>query len=256
MKKLIIILIAVPFILSSCNRDPYADFFVSMSVVDVGEAVYFTNNSIDADDFEWDFGDGTGTYSFDASHIYTEHGTFTVKLFAYNGNRVSRATATVTVLFPTTLDIIVKEYWDEYLVEGASVLLYPTLTDWNEQENDEGEAFTNQYGWTSFSNLNTQRYYVDVWEDNHDNYTLAAEENGIVWIETHVLYPNEINEFVAYVDYYTDGKKSGTLRDRNRRIVKLEYVGHRKFEDKQASIEESIRKHKEQRASQMELLGK
>jgi hypothetical protein len=37
--------------------------------------------------------------------------------------------------------------------------------------------------------------------------------------------------------------------------VKLEYAGHRKYEDKQASIEETIRKHKQLRASQIELSG-
>ena len=146
-------------------------------------------------------------------------------------------------------------YWDEYEVENASVILYGSLADWNNEYNPLVEGFTNQYGWTSFSNLNEQRYYVDVWEANHDNYTLAAEEGGVVWIETHVLVPNSINEFIAYVDYYPDGKKSETTRDRSRRIVKLEYQGSRKYEDKLESVGTKTALHKNLRARQIEELG-
>ncbi|MCK4749884.1 MAG: PKD domain-containing protein, partial [Bacteroidales bacterium] len=85
MKKLAYFILAIPIIMASCSRDPIADFFVSRNIVDVGEVIYFTNNSIDADYFEWDFGDGTRQNSFDASHIYTEEGSYNVSLFAYNG---------------------------------------------------------------------------------------------------------------------------------------------------------------------------
>ena len=191
MKKLLIILIAVPFILSSCYREPLADFFVSRNVVDAGEVVYFTNNSLDADHFKWDFGDGTRAFTFDASHIYTYDGTYIVTLFAFNGNHVAdKAVTTVNVLYPTSLEVTVLEYYDEYEVVDASVILYNTYEDWLDEYNPLVEGFTNQFGWTTFSNLEPQMYYVDVWEANHNNYTLADED--ILWIETHVLVPNEI----------------------------------------------------------------
>ena len=144
------------------------------------------------------------------------------------------------------------EYWDDYEVEGASVYLYGTYDDWLAQPDPIAEAFTNQFGWTSFSNLNVQRYYLDVWEDNHDNYTLADED--VAWIETDVLIPNEINHFIAYVDYYADAKKSQATRDRSRRIVKLEQYSKREYLDKMESIEAKIAERKELRARQIELL--
>ena len=255
MKKLIIILIAVPFVLSSCYREPYADFFVSRNVVDVGEVIYFTNNSIDADRFEWDFGDGTRAYSFDASHIYTYDGNFTVSLFAFSGNHmVDKAVTEITVLFPTTLEVTVLEYWDEYEVSDASVILYNTYDDWLDQYNPLVEGFTNQFGWTSFSNLQVQRYYVDVWEDNHDNYILADED--VAFIETHVLVPNELNYFIAYVDYYEDAKKSEAPRDRNRKLMKLEQVGEREYMDKRDAIEKKTEERKKLRDKQIEIIGK
>ena len=254
MKKFIMFLIAAQLILSSCYRDPYADFFVSRNVVDVGEAVFFTNNSMDADRFEWDFGDGTKAYTFDASHMYTYDGTFTVTLLAFSGNRmVDKAVATIHVLFPTTLEVTVLEYYDEYSVMDASVILYSTYDDWLDQYDPLVEGFTNQFGWTSFSHLNAQRYYVDVWEADHDNYTLAGEDVG--WIETHVLVPNEINYFIAYVDYYAPEKKSETVRDRSRRLMEIEKVSERQYRDRLESIQEKISERKALRAKQIEILG-
>jgi len=254
MKKFIIFLITVPFVLNSCYRDPYADFFVSRNVVDIGETVFFTNNSMDADHFEWDFGDGTRAYTFDANHIYTYDGTFTVSLFAFSGNRmVDKAVTTITVLFPTTLEVTVLEYYDEYEVVDASVILYNTYDDWLDEYNPLVEGFTNQFGWTSFSNLRAQRYYVDVWEANHDNYILADEDVG--WIETHVLVPNDINYFIAYVDYYVDEKKSEMSRDRSRKLMKIESVSKREYLDKLESIEAKIRERQELQAKQIKMLG-
>ena len=61
------------------------------------------------------------------------------------------------------------EYYDEYPVQDASVLLYGSLADWEAADEYYAivEGFTNQYGETVFTNLNTQRYYIDVWEEQH-----------------------------------------------------------------------------------------
>ena len=244
MKKLAYIILIVPLIISSCSQKPIADFFVSRNTVDVGEIIYFTNNSVDADYFEWDFGDGTRTNSFDASHIYTEEGIYTVTLFAYNGRHwVDKAMSTVHVLFPTSLEVIVLEYYDEYPVQDASVLLYNTLDDWIDEYNPLVEGFTNQYGETVFSNLNSQRYYIDVWEAQHHNYWLAEED--VKWIETHVLVPNEMNTFFAYVDFVEQTYKSSGERDRSVvKLRKLEQVDRRMYEDKLESIKQKTAERK------------
>lgn len=251
MKKLRYLLLAVPLIMASCNRDPIADFFISRNIVDVGETVYFTNNSYDADYFEWDFGDGTRSTAFDSHHLYSESGIYNVTLFAFNGQRVDKAVARVEVLYPTSLEVIVLEYFDEYAVQDASVLLYGSLQDWNDEYNPLVEGFTNQYGEVIFSNLNSQRYYIDVWEQEHHNYWLAEE--SVEWIETHVLVQNELNTFFAYVDWVEpEPMKSSAIgsiegsTERNRsvmRVQKLEKVDARKFEEKK----ESIRKKMEER---------
>ena len=44
--------------------------------------VFFENESINADSYEWDFGDGTTGIATDESHVYTEPGTYTIRLVA------------------------------------------------------------------------------------------------------------------------------------------------------------------------------
>lgn len=214
MKRLAIILSIIPLIFSACIERPEAGFFTSNVVVEVGEPVYFTNNSFDAVYFEWDFGDGAFTDEPNPIHTYTATGTYDVTLSAWSKNdRVDRAYQDITVLYPTTLEIIVKEYYDEYRVANANVRLYPTYDDWLDETNMVIEGNTNQNGKVIFSRLQPAVYYVDVWEAQHNNFTLADED--IDWIRIPQLVANDINSFVAWVDY--DPSK-GTERDRSDKI--------------------------------------
>lgn len=210
--------------LSACIERPEAGFFTSDVVVEVGEPVYFTNNSLDALYFEWDFGDGSFTDEPNPIHNYTASGIYNVTLSARSRNNyVDRAYQDITVLFPTTLEIIVKEYYDEYLVQNANVRLYPTYNDWLDEINMVAEGYTNQNGKVIFSRLQPVVYYADVWESEHNNYTLADED--VNWIRIPRLIANDINRFAAWVDYVPN---KGIERDRNSKIP----AKNRKFFEK------------------------
>jgi len=231
MKKLIYFILTVPFIIISCGREPYADFYVSRTECEVGDIVYFTNNSLDADFFEWDFGDRTISFDYSPTHIYQASGFYTVSLTAFAGDRVfDKAFVTIHVLLPTSLEITVLEYYNEYSVSDASVILYNTLDDWWDEYNPLIEGFTNQHGIVTFSNLYPQRYYVDVWEEYHNNWILAEEDFG--FIETDILIPNEMNYFIAWVDYVPPTKKSDGRPEKSIRVLKLEKVDKRVYNDK------------------------
>ena len=155
---------------------------------------------------------------------------------------VDKATTTIEVLFPTSLEVTVLEYYDEYAVADASVILYQTLDDWYDEYNPLVEGFTNQYGVTTFSNLQPQRYYVDVWETNHHNYILADEDVG--FIETDPLIPNEMNYFIAWVDYVGPALKSEAKRDKSLKIIKMEKLNKRAYKDKLESTEKKIQERR------------
>jgi hypothetical protein len=129
------------------------------------------------------------------------------------------ASITIDVKIPTLLEIEVLEYYEEYPVAGASVIVYPTLTDWENETNYVNEGFTDADGKVVFSDLDNIVYYVDVWEATHDNYTLKEEDIG--FIRTPEIMPNKINRFIAYVDIADHGKGEGR-RNGTMVIKKLE----------------------------------
>lgn len=217
MKKSIYLLLTLPIFLFSCQRAPVASFVVSDITVLEDEDVYFTNSSLDAAIFEWDFGDGAFASAPNVVHSYDQSGVYNVKLTVWskNGNKRDEAYQTITVIKPAILEVEVLEYYDEYAVTGASVILYPTYQDWLDETNMIEEAFTDQDGFVVFTYLMPGRYYVDVWEANHDNYTLAEED--IAFIETDFL-SGGLNYFLAYVDYYVT-TKSKVERSRDLRGV-------------------------------------
>jgi PKD repeat protein len=244
-KRIFYLFLALPFILLSCESNPEAHFRVDRAAPEVGQDVHFTNDSHNAKRFEWDFGDGYGSSEENPVHYFDASGTFEVVLTVYSKSGLSdEAYMTINVKIPTLLEIEVVEWYDEYSVEGASVRLYPTLPDWEAETNVQSEGFTDEDGFVVFSHLGPYVYYVDVWEQNHDNYTLASEDVG--FIRTPEIMPNKINRFIAWVDYVVHTKGDGT-RDRKPVIKKLERKAGDKsrisneFEDWQTLYDKSIK---------------
>lgn len=214
MKNILYISLILPLILFSCELSPRAYFSASPGDPVVGEDVWFTNESENAVDYEWDFGDGFISYDLNPIHKYTASGPYTVILKAWSsGGLKDEASLTLDVKIPTLLEIEVLEYYEQYPVEGASVILYPTLTDWENETDMINEGFTDSEGKVVFADLENIVHYVDVWEETHDNYTLKEEDVG--FIRTPEIMPNKINRFIAYVDYVEHGKgigrRSGTM---------------------------------------------
>jgi PKD repeat protein len=212
MKRLLIILPILSLVLAGCYREPYADAYITPSLAFVGEDIHFTNASVNTDYVEWDMGDGTTSSAYNVNHFYYDPGSYYVNLRAFgHSNGVSVASFVVDVI-GSEIEIVVKEFFDEYYVEGASVVLYATYDDWLNFENPVGEEqFSNQYGECYFSNLSYHKYYVDVWEASHDNWYLG-EDNPEQWIETQQLPGGWDHTFIAYVNYYEPtAKKSASL---------------------------------------------
>jgi PKD repeat protein len=213
MKRILYLTFILPFFIASCELIPEAGFYVDVIEPEVGQEVYFTNDSYNAARYEWDFGDGSFSDVENPVHVYNGTGTYQVKLTAYSRSGLSdEAFQTITVMIPTLLEIEVLEYFDKYPVENASVVLYPTLSDWDAERNSITEGFTDQEGIVVFSGLDAFVYYLDVWEQNHNNYALRDED--VNFIRTPQVKLHQINRFTAYVDY-TGGKGAGSvIRDR------------------------------------------
>jgi PKD repeat protein len=226
MKRIFYLSVILPFFLLACERTPEAHFSVDKIEPEVGQDVFFTNESNNAVEFEWDFGDGFISSDANPVHVFTGTGSFEVILTVYSGSGLSdKASITIDVKIPTLLEIEVVEYYDEYFVPGASVRLYPTLPDWEGEKNMTSEGYTDSAGFVVFSHLGPYIHYVDVWEKDHNNYALKDED--VQFIRTPEIMPHRINRFTAWVDY-TGTRKGTRSLDRNAVIKKLE----RKAENK------------------------
>jgi hypothetical protein len=113
------------------------------------------------------------------------------------------------------LVIEVLEYDEGYSVGDASVILYPTLNDWDNETNAIVEGFTDEGGIVVFGGLTPRFHYVDVWEQCHDNYELGLED--VSFIEAEVLR-DKVQWFIAWVDYYPPGK--GNMRGEKKMVIK------------------------------------
>lgn len=218
MKRIFYLSFLLTMFLLSCEKTPEAIFYTNTLDPEVGQEVFFTNDSRNAVDFEWDFGDGYISTAENPSHIYTGTGTFEVTLNVISKNGIEdKAALTLNVMIPTLLEVEVLEYYDRYAVPDASVYLYSSINDWDaHNDNIITEGFTDANGFVVFSGLDPFVYYVDVWEESHDNYDLRVED--INFVRTAEIIPHQINRFVALVDYFATVK--GAERGSRKAVIK------------------------------------
>ncbi len=81
----------------SVNNVPTVDFTFTQE----DYTAIFTNNSDNATDFTWNFGDGETSTEADPTHIYAQNGTYEVTLTASNECGETTATETVTISVET-----------------------------------------------------------------------------------------------------------------------------------------------------------
>jgi len=73
-----------------CQKEPTAAFTVSKTTTIPNDLLLFTNISIDADHYEWNFGDGNRSNDKNPTHAYTKLGEYAVTLVAFsNKNKES-----------------------------------------------------------------------------------------------------------------------------------------------------------------------
>jgi hypothetical protein len=225
MKKTIYLSLLLSAFLISCEKTPVAQFHTDTVKPEVGHTVLFNNDSQNATKFEWDFGDGYISTDANPAHIYTATGPYEVTLKAISKSGLSdQAKISLDVKIPTLLEVEVREYYQDYAVPNADVWLYTSIIDWDlHNDNFISVGRTDANGFVVFSGLDPFVYYVDVYEQNHDNYLLRNEKDGISkYIRTSEIIPNQINRFIAWVDYYVAKGSGNRSTSRSLVIKKLE----------------------------------
>ena len=84
-------------VLTSCGKEPVANFTWEPKEPKAGQEVQFTNLSIDAKSYSWNFGDMSIGNETNPTHIYENKGSYIIDLSAHNGLKSDEKTATITV---------------------------------------------------------------------------------------------------------------------------------------------------------------
>jgi len=223
MKNLFILSAIILLLSSGCEKSPEAGFYVDSPIIEIYETIYFTNTSSRADFYRWSFGDGTVSSEMNPVHSYNTPGRFLVTLEAFQGSDEVDQTSMYIDVLSTTLDIEVLEYYDQYPVANASIVLYASQYDWDNQINTVYgmEWFTDASGIAVMYDLDPIVYWVDIWHQNYNNWQLADED--INNVKTYPLDLHEVNYYTFYVDYTgtTISRKDGRKVDQYK-VVRAE----------------------------------
>lgn len=92
-----IIILGFLFFLASCGKPPEADFTWSPQEPASGQKVQFTNLSINAKSYSWNFGDMSIGSKENPTHVYEKPGNYIVDLTAHKGLKSDTKTVTINV---------------------------------------------------------------------------------------------------------------------------------------------------------------
>lgn len=199
-------LIVVLLFTYSCTQNPEAIFrYTPAENPESGEYIYFTNESLDAVYYYWDFGNGESSEEEHPRTKFSTPGDYTVTLVAENKRRTDSISQTIIVKPPTILEIYFYNYniYSNRIIpiQMATVQVWNHYDDANRGKSPVGMLNTNREGRVTFTNMEPQRYFVYMEKDTVGG--KYAGGDGIGPIEQ-----NKINSLYAFVNFHSDKKST------------------------------------------------
>ena len=165
MKKFIPILL--PCLLAffiSCEEEeknlPVASFQHSSNSYELGDTIYFTSTSEFADEFEWDFGDGSSSTEENPFHIYDLSWSYNITLKVTNQDGSNETTQSIDIKNPTILAFHVTYNGEDFPI--SVIQLYESEDDWNNMDNYVMQDYTDLNGYLEFYHVKPIIYYLDA----------------------------------------------------------------------------------------------
>jgi PKD repeat protein len=193
----------VLIILSACKKPPTASFNHSSDSYEAYDTVNFTSTSEDADNFRWDFGDGSTSTIENPWHIYNVDSSYEVELEAINDDGSNKATKSVVIKEPTILAFWVIEDESEEILSDCEVYVWDNEVDFSNYnwQSVVGAGYTDADGYIDFYHPKAIVYYLIAYK----------EETGGAWYfegYTGAIILNELNEYLVRAMWFPDEKKS------------------------------------------------
>ena len=148
-------------------KPPIANFVNDFSCQDIKTQI-FTDRSIGADEWNWDFGDGTGTTVQNPTHVYANWGVYTVTLLVRNHTTGCEYTKTTVVYiinekarFSAIDTVICKNnavVFNALPNDPANIVSYT----WNFGDGATGTGINPSHTYTSVGQYNVQLIILDI----------------------------------------------------------------------------------------------
>ena len=215
MKKSLLYLTGIIFsalLLSNCQKHPVPAFsYLPINNPEAGDTIYFVNESLEAETFEWDLGNELSSEEQDPYTIYEDPGNYDVKLTATNSRSSIMITETITINDPTgILFLAYPEDDTASVVENCEVRLFEDEYSYNfDYFNPEYFDYTGSDGFVLFLNVEPQVYFVELYKEVENGILGAAgyldkiTQNMIIWYTVPLRF---------YHDSLFNKKTQGTLR--------------------------------------------
>ncbi len=170
MKKSILLISILAILLSACTKDPEACFQANTSAGN--KFASFSNCSIDAISYDWDFGDGTSSLAQSPNHTFANYGTYQVSLRVANKKGVT-STVTKTVILQAKEP---QACFDASTTTGSKVAVFNNCSiDAISYEWDFGDGTTSLVQSPTHTYANYGSYQVSL---------RVANEEGVTDTET------------------------------------------------------------------------
>ena len=97
---------------------PIATFSMDKTTCNIGDIITFTNQSLYATSYTWDFGDGSTSTSTNPTHSYSAAGTFAISLTATGKGGSNSTTKSITVTTQAAATLI-GTWYNTFYVNGS-----------------------------------------------------------------------------------------------------------------------------------------
>lgn len=213
-KNLLIAVAASAVVFTSCKEDdPTADFSASTTTPMVGDVVTFTDESSNAYNHVWDFGDGEWSTAISPTHVYGDEGTYAVTLQVTNkeGDVIAISSATsITATWPAYDGLIVAaqevreakavEMAGEWRLSTSSISepgqpsVVNTFTDFTSEFMVDGNIFTTlENGDKSLGSwyVINEEYISLSFAEGAGIYRITQLDDSNLWLDKKVTSGNE-----------------------------------------------------------------
>ncbi len=199
----VIVIVVSVLLIQSCVKAPTPAFSFEPTVnPEWGDTIFFTNESLDATSYSWDFGDGGSASTMDPNYIYWEADSYDITLTATNEKSSELLTKTIVINEATVLGLVIFEDDGETPINDCDIWVYDNESDWENVEEPQFSETTNNEGIAFFFNLEAQVYYIIVFKQTDNGMWLFAAYTSTP------LTQNELNAYGIDCDFIPNTSKS------------------------------------------------